>query len=140
MCIAHVNNAPFRPNFVTIMILFDSVNIFYHLGTAPLFAKSLSKIFTPEGKSCQLSVKITGTPEPEVQWYRNGQPVRKDSRHSITKDGDTNTLSIRNVGINDEGLYSVKAVNSVGYATCQGELYIESMCFSSSRLSFKSLE
>lgn len=96
------------------------------LGVVPLFTKSLSKVFTPEGNSCQLSVKVTGRPEPAVQWYRNGQPVRKDSRHSVTTDGESSTLTIRNVGVADEGIYSVRAENSAGFATCQGELLMES--------------
>jgi len=93
--------------------------------SAPLFTKSLSKVSATEGKPCQLSVQFSGAPEPDVQWYRNGQPLRKDSRHNITKTADSSTLIIRNSGISDGGLYSVKAINSAGSATCQGELFIE---------------
>ena len=107
--------------------LFGYLIILSSLGTAPLFTKSLSKVSATEGKPCQLSVQFSGTPEPDVQWYRNGQPLRKDSRHNITRNADSSTLIIRNAGISDGGLYSVKAINSAGSATCQGEIFIESM-------------
>lgn len=94
-----------------------------------MFTKSLSKVFTPEGKSCHLSVKVTGKPEPDVQWFRNGQPVCKTSRSMVTRDGDTSTLILKNVGVTDEGLYSVKATNTAGIATCHGELLMESEYF-----------
>ena len=73
-------------------------------------------------------IKVKGDPDPELHWYRNGLPVRKNSRYNMSKDGETATLNIRNVGVNDEGTYTVKAVNKFGSVTSQCQLFVESKC------------
>ena len=66
---------------------------------------------------------VSGTPQPDLQWFLNGIPVRKDSRHSIGKDG---SLTIRRLNVNDEGMYSATASNAHGSASCKAELFVES--------------
>ncbi len=93
--------------------------------TAPVITKPLSKGYAVEGGSNQLAVEFTSRPEPEVHWYVNGTPVRADSRHNINTVGDCSKLDIRNIDLDDEGVYTVKIINDAGSASCQAELLVE---------------
>ena len=66
------------------------------------------KMFT-EGGNLQISVQVTGEPQPNITWQRGGVDIdeREDPRVTIT--GANLTLS--NVQPNDAGEYKITAVN-----------------------------
>lgn len=70
-------------------------------------------------------VHVNGFPKPEITWYLDGLPVRNDLHHRVIEDEDVNVLHISAVGVDDEGVYTVKANNTIGAAQCQGELLVE---------------
>ena len=60
-----------------------------------------------------------GNPEPKVIWKKNDKeikPKKKDKRFNISWDIDTelNTLEIKDATIEDTGIYTVEATNSLG--------------------------
>lgn len=59
---------------------------------------------------------LIGNPEPEVHWFKNGQPVNIDNVHIFAKKDSEghHSLSIKDVRIADAGCYSCEAVNKVG--------------------------
>ncbi|KAG7279661.1 hypothetical protein CRUP_025764, partial [Coryphaenoides rupestris] len=88
------------------------------------------------GEPTTLSCRAQGTPEPTVQWLRNGQPLetqagRDDrSRVMVLSDGSLFFLSVgagggRRGGQTHEGVYTCVARNGVGVATSRNAtLYI----------------
>ena len=92
---------------------------------APEFIHPLTPSSVTEGQPAELDVQVKGYPEPEVQWFLDGLPVRKDANHIITKEGDNVRLSICSAEIDDEGIYTVKAANPIGSVSVQAELRVE---------------
>ena len=66
------------------------------------------KMFT-EGGRLQITVQVTGVPQPNITWQRNGAAIdeQKDPRVTITGAN----LSLSNIRPNDAGEYTITAVN-----------------------------
>lgn len=63
----------------------------------------------------RLSCKVTGYPEPELDWYFNGDLISSnDPRYNFTRSGDVYTLIKQSCKPGDSGMYECKAKNSVG--------------------------
>lgn len=87
--------------------------------------KPLSASTVTEGNQAKLSVAVKGFPKPEILWYLDGLPVRNDMHHRITEDDQEISLNISPAVIDDEGIYTVKAVNALGSVMCQAEVIVE---------------
>ena len=90
-----------------------------------MFISQLISTSIVEGNPAELSVRVEGFPKPEVTWYLDGLPVRNDFSHRVTWEEDNVILRIAPAVIDDEGVYTVKAVNALGSATCQAEFIVE---------------
>lgn len=86
--------------------------------SAPRFTQGLQPLEVKEGETAHMSVVVSGNPEPEVQWYKDGRPLRIDGSHVVSKkeDGGRHTLTIVNATDKDVGQYSCQAVNKIGVA------------------------
>ena len=91
----------------------------------PKFVKKLYDITLQTGNPLQLVTSFVGTPEPEVAWHLDGEPlVTGPGCKVLTKDG-TSKLLIGQVEAEDEGNYKCIARNSVGKATTGCSVLIE---------------
>lgn len=72
-----------------------------------------------------MSVTVEGFPKPEITWYLDGLPVRNDYNHRVVWDENRVALQISPAVIDDEGVYTVKAANALGTASCQAEFIVE---------------
>ena len=68
-----------------------------------------------------LSIKLSssGTPEPKIIWKKDDKeikPKKKDKRFVISWDidNDLNTLEIKDAKVEDSGIYTIEATNSLG--------------------------
>ena len=98
------------------------------IAKVPEFTKLLDNAIAVEGKSAKMSVKVEGFPKPEITWYLDDLPVRNDIQHHIVEEDNTIVLHISSVVIDDEGVYTVKAVNTLGSSQCQAEFLVECKC------------
>lgn len=92
----------------------------------PEFSKTPSDLSVPQGSSVHLSCLITGYPDPEVVWLRDGELLELQSG-SVTVDYEEDgscTLILNNVSLNHSGLYSCKATNALGEALCSATLTV----------------
>ncbi|XP_051870669.1 neural cell adhesion molecule 2-like isoform X1 [Pristis pectinata] len=62
-------------------------------------------------ESVTLMCTATGSPEPDITWYRNGRLVENNDKYLMKKSTE---LTIRDIGREDTGPYSCRAVNKAG--------------------------
>uniref|UniRef100_A0A667Z7G4 Roundabout, axon guidance receptor, homolog 4 (Drosophila) n=1 Tax=Myripristis murdjan TaxID=586833 RepID=A0A667Z7G4_9TELE len=102
------------------------------LKTAPRIIHHPSDVVVKVGNPATLSCRADGSPEPTIEWLRNGQPlqtVMEDSQSQalILSDGSLFFLSASGGrrGQSHEGIYTCVARNSAGKATSRNaSLYI----------------
>lgn len=68
---------------------------------------------------------ITGNPEPDFEWYRNGDRLWQTDRIRTEQEGSLLRLIISNVDELDAGKYVLKIVNPHGEDSCTAELIYE---------------
>ncbi|KAL0963763.1 hypothetical protein UPYG_G00313190 [Umbra pygmaea] len=94
----------------------------------PTFSSVIKDVEVVEGSAARFDCKIEGYPDPEVVWYKDDQPIKETRHFQIDYDEDGNcSLVISEVNGDDDAKYTVKAVNSLGEATCTAELLVEVM-------------
>ncbi|XP_046753210.1 neuroglian-like [Diprion similis] len=76
---------------------------------------------TVDGKSVRIPCRVSGVPEPEVKWFKNGQELTA-GRYRILESGD---LEIDNVHFGDAGTYRCNALNKFGSEEASGNLEVK---------------
>lgn len=92
---------------------------------APQVLEPLENLTVREGESVVLHTQIVGNPTPVVTWYKNDQPIK----HNIKSDKDTHSLTLIAPTKENGGVYTVKAVNSVGTVETTATLIVEGRMF-----------
>lgn len=98
------------------------IHLFIHLftiatkptGEAPSLDASLKPQTATVGDDVKLVCKISGKPEPTMEWFKNSKPMKPDSRIKTDYDGTTSTLTITNTTVDDKGEYKCLAKNDFG--------------------------
>ena len=69
-------------------------------------------------------VEFDGDPMPTVQWYREDFPITSSPDFLIHTFGDKSILTIREVFLEDSGVFAVVAENRGGRAKCSANLVV----------------
>ncbi|XP_021262304.1 vascular endothelial growth factor receptor kdr-like isoform X1 [Numida meleagris] len=77
---------------------------------APYVLQNLTDLEVNISGKIILECRVSGTPEPQVTWSKDGYPISAASGISM----ENNTLVIERVKKDDEGLYECKATNDMG--------------------------
>ncbi|XP_068008059.1 vascular endothelial growth factor receptor kdr-like isoform X2 [Melanerpes formicivorus] len=77
---------------------------------APYVIQNLTDLEVNISGKIVLECKVSGTPDPQITWKKNGYPISAASGISM----ENNTLVIERVKKDDEGLYECKASNDMG--------------------------
>ncbi|XP_041477901.1 uncharacterized protein LOC121425834 isoform X6 [Lytechinus variegatus] len=77
------------------------------------------------GDRVQFRVKIQGTPQPTVQWFKNSIEIQTHPYIEISQTGEHNMLTIPKVGPQDAGTYSVVATNDKGRDVSAATLVVD---------------
>ena len=97
-------------------------------GESPTFIQPLKSQEVMEGSPAKLEVKISGEPEPDVEWFKDEQPVEDGGNFRIEFDGsDGCALIINSARLEDEGRYRCVATNDFGKAISEAELLVTGM-------------
>ena len=96
-------------------------------GESAMFLKEMKDFEVFEGDSARFDVRVTGDPEPDVRWYKDGELI-KDSHHYVIDHSDNGNCSliIKHCREEDDATYECKAKNCSGEVCCDAELYVES--------------
>merc|ERR1712138_292214 len=84
---------------------------------APKFVTKLKDQKVEEGITVTFEVTVTGTPEPNVQWFYNNVVIKEDERHEFKVSNQTFILIVKDVNKADIGKYKVTASNTVKTVT-----------------------
>lgn len=94
---------------------------------APEFVVPLENTDVVEHQNVDLKVHVTGKPEPQVEWFKDNQPVNIDNSRILKKDEQEghHSLIIKDAQLADAGKYSCKAVNQAGQAESSAKFAVE---------------
>ena len=67
---------------------------------------------------------MEGDPVPDIEWFVDGDKIKKGGRFDFLTDGDLVTLKISETSAEDEGEYKCTATNENGTATTTAELIV----------------
>ncbi|KAG8195169.1 hypothetical protein JTE90_023344 [Oedothorax gibbosus] len=83
--------------------------------TPPRFIQRLTDYNGFKDQPLRLSCKVTGYPEPEIDWYFNGDLISaSDPKYSLNRIGELYSLIKHSCNPGDSGVYECKARNAVG--------------------------
>lgn len=66
------------------------------------------------GTNLRIPVKVTGIPKPVPTWGKENKPMKSQGRCTLETLENVTTLLIKKVTREDDGMYTLKAVNDVG--------------------------
>lgn len=80
-----------------------------------------------EGENAHFEVKVKGNPTPDVQWFRGKNRIKSEGSFAITKSDEdqTYTLRIKDVKVDDAGVYKCVASNEAGSTPMQAKLSVK---------------
>ncbi|XP_045723890.1 striated muscle preferentially expressed protein kinase isoform X8 [Mirounga angustirostris] len=84
---------------------------------APAFLRPLKDTAVLAGGDVRLRVVVSGTPQPSLSWFRDGQPLPPPAP-------EPSCLWLRSCGARDAGVYSCRAQNERGQASCEAVLTV----------------
>ncbi|XP_059784748.1 striated muscle preferentially expressed protein kinase isoform X5 [Balaenoptera ricei] len=84
---------------------------------APFFLRPLKDAAVSAGSDVQLRVVVSGTPQPSLSWFRDGQLLPAPAP-------EPSCLWLRSCGARDAGVYSCRAQNQRGQASCEAVLTV----------------
>ncbi|XP_058124576.1 obscurin [Anopheles ziemanni] len=88
----------------------------------PNFVYPFSDLQQLPGLEAKFPAKLVGVPRPEVQWYKNEDPIYPGDRFKMKYEGDCCCLYIKECAPEDTGLYSCTATNREGSSTVEAKL------------------
>ncbi|RVE57825.1 hypothetical protein OJAV_G00203040 [Oryzias javanicus] len=93
---------------------------------APTFTQPLQSVVALEGSAATFEAQVSGSPVPEVSWFRDGQVLSAAALPGVQisfSDGRA-VLRIPAVTAAHSGRFSVRATNGAGQATSTAELQV----------------
>lgn len=98
-------------------------------GQKPYFIKVPTDQEVPEGQLVRFDYIPAGRPEPTLQWYRNGEPIKpNDPDHrDVIKEGGLHSLLIPNPRLGPPADYKCVAKNKYGEASFPVRLNVVGM-------------
>ena len=91
---------------------------------APQFTQPLKATEVVEGNPVRLKCRMTGTPVPTAEWFKNGEKLKLSRRIKADVIGDMCQLSFTETQADDSGDYKCVVTNDLGSASTEGELII----------------
>ncbi|VEL35441.1 unnamed protein product [Protopolystoma xenopodis] len=86
------------------------------ISSEPMLVISPHNTSVTLGRVVTLPCAAEGEPTPQLNWFKDNQPVVMDSRHSLVQNGSLRIVAVDEV---DEGVYQCRATSALGEAVSQ---------------------
>jgi len=96
-------------------------------GQPPKFVRPIQPCVVREGDSCEFTAAVSGVPVPEISWLKDkADLVLVPGRHVTAFNPETGecSLVINRAEPGDVGVYSCRATNVAGRATCTANVVV----------------
>ena len=95
-------------------------------GQPPRFSKPIQPCVVREDDTCTFSAIVQGAPQPDITWLKDKADLVLNERHTTAFDKDTGvcSLTITHAIPEDIGVYSCRATNLAGKATCTANVVV----------------
>lgn len=93
--------------------------------SAPVFSLELVDCKTKDGNAARFVCRVSSTPPPTIQWFKDGKLLKESRQFSFLYDGTSCTLIITRSKEADVGTYKCLAKNSLGSASSSGKLILD---------------
>ncbi|KAK3703484.1 hypothetical protein RRG08_024788 [Elysia crispata] len=91
---------------------------------APKFTVQLTPVTVNEGESILMVCSVTAKPEPNIEWFQNGQMLKSDDAVKLSFRRGEAKLEIAESVPEDEGDYVCKATNPAGVASTKANIIV----------------
>ncbi|KJH44302.1 immunoglobulin I-set domain protein [Dictyocaulus viviparus] len=93
---------------------------------APQFIEKLEPVIIKETETTSLSTTVTGKPQPEIKWFKDDNEINIDNVHVFAREEGVGhfILTIKDIKMADQGVYSCKAFNEVGEACTEASVHV----------------
>lgn len=91
---------------------------------APEVLKQLGSVNCVQNHNAHFKCVISGSPRPNITWFKGAREIVNGSRYQIYSDGDCHNLIVMDVFGEDADEYMCRAVNKGGAKSTKGELFI----------------
>ncbi|CAG0878668.1 unnamed protein product [Darwinula stevensoni] len=91
----------------------------------PMFKKKIQPCRVFEGEQARFEVEFDGDPLPQIRWFREEFPIQSSPDFQIHTFGTKSILVIREVFVEDSGIFAAIAENRGGTAKCSANLIVE---------------
>ena len=95
-------------------------------GQPPRFATPIQPQVVRDNETVRFNAVVNGAPVPEITWLKDKVELKPSDRHHMAFDRDTLacSLTIINASPSDVGVYSCRANNPAGKATCTANVVV----------------
>ena len=94
----------------------------------PKFIKKITPIEVLEGNPARFDCKVTGSPRPEIKWYREEEEIVSSPYMRIQSSPDgSSSMIIQEVFADDSGRFTVRASNPAGEVQSSAHLVVQGM-------------
>lgn len=93
-------------------------------GEAPTLLTELKPKEITEGETVKLVCKVKGKPEPEIEWFKDDEPVETDQRIKVDYGEQESTLTIKDAVLDDEADYKCVVTNDLGSVSTTAEVLV----------------
>ncbi|XP_058980466.1 uncharacterized protein LOC101894461 isoform X1 [Musca domestica] len=92
--------------------------------SSPVFVKPLKDAVTRENDKFTFECEVTGSPEPTIEWYKDGILIQNNPDYKTTYDKGMCRLVIEETFAADSARFTCRASNLVGNATTSANLSV----------------
>uniref|UniRef100_A0A674F2J8 Ig-like domain-containing protein n=1 Tax=Salmo trutta TaxID=8032 RepID=A0A674F2J8_SALTR len=94
-------------------------------GQPPNFTSLIKPLKCQEGGEAYFKYKVTGEPMPDVQWFKSAHQIQCGKSCIIVNNPDgSGCINMKGIQQQDSGLYTCRASNPSGEASCSADLIV----------------